>query len=104
MGNEIIVLVLLDIMLFLLVSISWGAAVFIIGWPLRRFVKQLDNMYFDFGLLGFLFFLNPFISYLGDPQIVYSIDVITETWIYLPVAMLLIYWVHSGSENEPSSE
>ena len=80
--------ILLDILMFFLVSLSWVAITLIVGWPLRRLNKRFDNREFDLCLLVIVFLLEP----LTQPS--RSFDTYFETWVYLPVAALVIFWVH----------
>ena len=80
--------IVLDIFMFFLVSLSWVAITLVVGWPLRRLNKRFDNREFDLSLLVAVFLLEP----LTQPSL--SLDRYFETFVYLPFAALIIFWVH----------
>lgn len=81
-------LTLFDFLMVLLVGVSWAAAVIIVGWLFRRFIPRLDNLKFDLGLLVLLFLIEP-LTQNAEFALRYA-----ETWIYLPVAAALLYYIH----------
>ena len=80
-------MLLFDILMILLIGISWAGAVIIVGWPFRKYLPRLDDLKFDLALLVLLFLLQPlwrdneFFSYLQE-------------LIYLPIAAAALYYVH----------
>ena len=90
--------ILLDVVMFLLVSISWSAIVFIIGYPLKRLFKQLKDLTTDTIILALLYLLNPLSVF--DPSFdgFYDVSVLWASAVYLPVAFAVLYWVNQGED------
>ena len=84
--------------MYLLVSLSWAAMVFIIGWLLRRLIKFPDALFADTMLLFAIFLANAFSIFDPDQATTYDITVLASTFHYLIPAFLLIFWVHKASD------
>lgn len=89
-------LVIFDLLLFLLISVSWVAVVIIIGWPLKRFLRLPDRLASDTILLLILFLLNALSIFDPNFQETYDASVLLDTVQFLPVAFGCLYWVHRG--------